>query len=229
MNPTIFNANHLRKDMKWRIVGITGKWFIDALFQTIHIDIHGWDNVAPLMNSKRFLFVFWHSRILPVCYTHKGYHAAIMVSQSVDGEIIAQVIYRQGHEPVRGSSTRGGKEALYQIVEALKSGDRPGVMIPDGPVGPRYKVQHGIIRLAQLTGYPIISVTGSFSHMKVLNSWDRFIIPRPFSRCLLLYGNPIYVPADADSVHQEHLRYQLECEMNRITYQVDHYFGHDIR
>jgi hypothetical protein len=229
MNPTIFNANHLRKDLKWRIIGITGKWFIDALFSTIHIDVHGWDKVAPLMNSKRFLFVFWHSRILPVCYTHKGYHAAIMVSQSEDGEIIAQVIYRQGHEPIRGSSTRGGKEALYQIAEALKSGDRPGVMIPDGPLGPRFNVQHGIIRLAQLTGYPVISVTGSFSHMKVLRSWDRFIIPRPFSRCILLYGNPIYVPADADPVLQEHLRYQLECEMNRITQKVDHYFGYDIR
>jgi len=229
MTDEIFNANNLRNDMKWRIVGISGKWFIDALFSTIQISIHGWDKVAPLMNSKRFLFVFWHSRILPVAYTHKGYNAAIMVSRSKDGEIIAQVIYRQGHEPVRGSSTRGGKEALYYIVDALKSGNRPGVMIPDGPLGPRYKVQHGVIRLAQLTGYPIISVTGSFSHMKVLNSWDRFVIPRPFSRCLILYGNPIYVPSDASLDQKEDLRFQLECEMNRITHQADHYFGHDIR
>jgi len=215
--------------MKWRMVGIVGKWFIDALFATIRMDIHGWDQVAPLMTSKRFLIVFWHSRILPICYTHKGYNAAIMVSQSEDGEIIAQVIYRQGHEPVRGSSTRGGREALYHIADALKTTNRPGVIIPDGPLGPRFKVQHGIIRLAQLTGYPIISVTGSFSHMKVLNSWDRFIIPRPFSHCLLMYGKPIYVPPDADTELQENLRYQLECEMNRITFLVDHYFGHDIR
>jgi len=229
MNTTIFNANHLRNDMKWRLLGIIGKWLIDALFKTIHIDIHGWDKVAPLMNSKRFLIVLWHSRMFPVCYTHKGYNGAVMVSQSEDGEIIAQIIHRQGHEPIRGSSTRGGKKALHQIVEALKSGNRPALLIPDGPQGPRCKVQHGIIRLAQLTGYPIISVTGSFSNMKVLNSWDRFIIPRPFSRCLLLYGNPIYVPADADPVLQEEIRYQLECELNRITYKVDHYFGHDLR
>ncbi|MBF0453168.1 MAG: lysophospholipid acyltransferase family protein [Candidatus Magnetomorum sp.] len=221
--------SNLRKNLKWRLVGISGKWFIDALFSTIRMSVHGWDQVAPLMNSKRFLFVFWHSRILPVCYTHKGYNAAIMVSRSEDGEIIAQVIYRQGHEPVRGSSTRGGREALHYIVEALKSGNRPGVIIPDGPVGPRYKVQHGIIRLAQITGYPIISVTGSFSHMAVLNSWDRFIIPRPFSRGLLMYGHPIYVPADADKDLQESLRHQLESEMNRITHRVDAYFGHDIR
>jgi hypothetical protein len=226
MNKNPFNVNHLRPDLKWRIVGIAGRCFVDALFSTISISIHGWDQVAPLMTSKRFLFVFWHSRILPVCYTHKGYNAAIMVSRSEDGEIIAQVIYRQGHEPVRGSSTRGGREALYQIAEALKTGDRPGVIIPDGPQGPRYKVQHGIIKLGQMTGYPIISVTGSFSHMAVLNSWDRFIIPRPFSRCLLMYGKPIYVPADADAELQESLRYQLECEMNRITHRVDNYFGH---
>jgi len=221
-----FNVNNLRPDLKWRIVGITGKWFVDALFSTIRMNVIGWDEVAPLMNSKRFLFAFWHSRILPVCYTHKGYNAAIMVSRSKDGEIIAQVIYRQGHEPVRGSSTRGGREALHQIVESLKTGARPGVMIPDGPQGPRRKVQHGIIRLAQITGYPIISITGSFSHMAVLNSWDRFIIPRPFSRCLLMYGKPIYVPSDADEVLQESLRCQLECEMNRITQRVDNYFGH---
>jgi len=217
---------NLRRDIKWRLIGILGKWFIDILFLTIRIKYKNFEKVKSLMDSKKFIFAFWHSRILPVAYTHKGYNAAIMVSQSEDGEIIAQVIYRQGHEPVRGSSSRGGREALEQIKLALKKKIRPGVIIPDGPQGPRFKVQHGIINLAKKTGYPLICVTASFKKMKVFSSWDRFVLPYPFTKCLIIYGNPFYVPEDADITKLEELRKKLEVEMNKITKEADNTFGH---
>jgi len=224
----IFNVNNLRKDLKWRFVGIAGKCLLDTLFATTQISFHAREKVEPLIKSQRVIYAFWHSRILPVSYTHQNYNAAIMVSQSKDGEIIAQVIYRQGHEPIRGSTTRGGREALHDIADTLIKDKRPGGIIPDGPNGPRCKAQPGIIRLAQLTGYHIIPLTGSASHMAVLNSWDRFVIPRPFSRCLILYGNPIHVPASASKEKLEYYRSLLEYELNRITHKVDNYFGHNI-
>ncbi|KPA12248.1 hypothetical protein MHK_007546 [Candidatus Magnetomorum sp. HK-1] len=229
MQKDLFNVNNLRKDMKWRIIGLTGKYFLDALMSTTQISFHAREQVEPLIKSQRVIYAFWHSRIIPVSYTHQKYNAAIMVSQSKDGEIIAQVIYRQGQEPIRGSTTRGGREALHDIANTLISDIRPGAIIPDGPVGPRCKVKPGIIKLAQMTGHHIIPLTGSTSHMAILNSWDKFVVPRPFSRCLILYGNPIHVPADASKEQLESHRYQLEHELNRITNRVDNYFGHNIR
>lgn len=218
--------SNLRSELKWRLIGILGKWFIDLLFFTIQIKYRNRDRVCDLINSKRFIFAFWHSRILPVAYTHKGYGAAIMVSQSEDGEIIAQVIHRQGHEPVRGSSSKGGREALDQIRMALEKNIRPGVIIPDGPQGPRFKVQHGIINLAKKTGYPIIPITASFKKMKVFSSWDRFVLPYPFTKCLVIYGKPIYAPNNSDKNKLEGLRKELEDEMNLILKEADNAFGH---
>ena len=219
-------TGNLRKQLRWRLIGLIGKWFIDGLFLTIRIRYRGLKPVQNMLQSHHFIFAFWHSRIIPVAYTHKGYGGAIMVSRSEDGELIAQVIHRQGHEPIRGSTTRGGREALKLLEKKLMERVRPGVIIPDGPQGPRFKVQHGIIQLAKKTGYPIIPVTGSASRMKIFNSWDRFILPLPFSECLISYGQPIQVPEDADMDEIEQYRQALEKDLFQITQDADAHYGY---
>jgi len=217
---------HGVEELKWKLIGIFGKLLVDLLFKTTRIETVGFEKVGPIINSRRFIFAFWHSRILLINYLYQGWDAAVLVSQSKDGEFIARVVRRQGHEPIRGSTTRGGLRALSQMIKSLKEKRRPAGMIPDGPQGPRFKVQPGIIMLAKKTGFPIIPVTYSASRVKVFNSWDRFILPIPFARCRVIYGDPVSVPAKADPATTSDCRLRLERELCRITADADHFYGH---
>lgn len=209
-------------------MGVLGKNFIDLLFRTTTVEARGFEPVRDIVASKRYIFAFWHSRILLLSYIYKGINAAILVSPSKDGEIIARVVQRQGHFTIRGSSSRGGLRALARQIKCLNAGDRPGVVIPDGPRGPRFKVQPGVIMLSKKTGCPIVPMTYSAEKIKIFSSWDRFLLPYPFTKCLVVYGNPVMVPAGSDERDMEKKRADLEKELQRITKTADSFFGHMI-
>jgi lysophospholipid acyltransferase (LPLAT)-like uncharacterized protein len=214
-------------ELKWRLVGLLGKLFIDLLFLTIKIESRGFEKVRGLIESRKNVFALWHSRILPFSYLYKGHGSAIMVSASGDGEIIARIVERQGQKPVRGSSKKGGMKALEKIVEAMSANPPdPGTVIPDGPQGPRYRVQKGVVLLARRMGRPIVPVTYGVRRGVVFRSWDRFILPLPFTRCRIVYGNPVHVSPDADEDGIELKRKELEKQMRRLTEEVDGHFGH---
>jgi lysophospholipid acyltransferase (LPLAT)-like uncharacterized protein len=163
-----------------------------------------------------------------ISYLYKGWNGVAIVSQSEDGEIIARILEKQGQEPIRGSTTRGGIRALAKQIRRLEESVRPGAVIPDGPQGPRFKAQPGVIVLAKKTGYPIVPVSYSAKKIKIFNSWDRFILPYPFTRCLAVYGEPIYVPKDVDSDGVNMYRLRLEQDLCRITFEADQQCGHTI-
>jgi len=212
-------------EFEWKLIGILGKLLIDFIFSTSKIKETGYENIESIMNSRKFIAGGWHSRILPFIYLYKGWNGAALVSQAKDGEIIARILQKQGFDPVRGSTTRGGLRALTILIRRLKAG-QPAIIIPDGPQGPRYRVQPGIITLAKKTKVPILPMTCSAKHAKIFASWDRFLLPRPFSKCHVIYGNPLYVPHDADRETEEQYRQILEKELCRITEEADRSFGH---
>ena len=212
--------------IKWRLIGLAGKLLIDFLFLFSPIERRGYSAVADLIAGRRYIFAFWHSRILLLSYIYKGLNASIMVSNSADGEVIAQVLQRHGHKTIRGSTRKGGLRALMHQIADMRSHRRPGVVIPDGPQGPRHKVQTGVILLSQKTGCPIIPLAYSSKRRKVFNSWDRFIVPFPWARGVVIYGRPIEVPRKADAGMITRCTLQLEQELNRITAQADAHFGH---
>jgi lysophospholipid acyltransferase (LPLAT)-like uncharacterized protein len=216
-------------NLKWILVGIIGKLIIDILFFSTKIETVEFDKVSTHFSSKKFILACWHSRILFVGYFFKGWRGAALVSSSKDGEFIARVLQKQGYETIRGSSSRGGLRALANMIKYLKEKKRPGAIIPDGPRGPRFKVQPGIITLAKKTGYPVVPVSYSAKKIKIFKSWDRFILPFPFTTCRLIYGDPVYVASDADKEEENRCKNRLEKELNRITRDVDSYFGHIIR
>ena len=219
------SCKDLLTEIKWRTIGTLCKLFIDALFSTTRIEIIGFDTVRDLFQRKRGIAVFWHSRILLISYLYKGWNASILTSRSRDGEYIARLVEKQGHEAIRGSTGKGGARAGAMLIRRLKEG-RPAVVIPDGPQGPRFKVHPGVIALAKKTGLPIGPMTYSAKKIKVFNSWDRFILPMPFTTCRVIYGNPVWVPTDAEKETEEECRLQLENEMCRITKEADRHFGH---
>ncbi len=138
---------------------------------------------------------------------------AALVSASKDGALLAAVLGKFGVAQVRGSSSRRGPQALLELTSHGQMG-YDLALTPDGPKGPRYVVQPGVISLAQVTGFPIIAVTCNTYRKISLKSWDGFQIPLPFSRCELILNEPIFVPKEAGADRKEELRRELEDSLN---------------
>jgi len=163
---------------------------IRLISHTLRWRIHDPGNVADQIVGFPVIFCTWHNRLalaLPIWHRfrrskNKSAKMAAISSASKDGAIVAGILERFGAQPVRGSSSRRGVHAMIEMVKWGRKGYDLAVT-PDGPRGPKYTVQPGIISLAQMTGFPILSISYSLSRKITLTSWDRFQIPLPFSRC----------------------------------------------
>lgn len=177
--------------------------------------------VAPLWAARTpLIYAMWHGRLLllPHLYGWRGAHT--LTSRSRDGEIVARWIHRFGLVPVRGSSSRGGGEALRALTRALRDGHEV-VVVPDGPRGPREVLKPGVIALARLSGAPIVPVAVGASREWRLHSWDEFRIPRPFACCVVRFGEPIHVARTADRAGEEAARKEVEAALRGLSWQVD--------
>ena len=141
---------------------------------------------------------------------------AAIVSASKDGAIVARILEHFGVEPVRGSTSRRGPQALLELTTWAERGLDIAFTV-DGPRGPRYVAQAGAIALAQVTGHPIVPVSDHLPWKFNSKSWDRFQIPIPFSRWQIIWGRPIQVPREAKEEERERLRQHLENELKAIT------------
>lgn len=170
--------------------------------------------LADAQGSRPVIFCLWHNRLAISMIVHRRYprKLAALVSASKDGALLAAVLGRFGVEQVRGSSSRRGPQALLELTSHAKRGYDLAVT-PDGPKGPRYVVQQGVIALAQVTGLPIIPVTCNTQRKICLKSWDGFQIPLPFSRCELILNEPIFVPREADHAGREERRTELQSRL----------------
>lgn len=145
----------------------------------------------------------------------------MLLSSHKDGIIISKVVGWLGIKSIMGSSTRGGAEAVKDMFRAIKNGNVVGIT-PDGPRGPNQKVQPGIIRLAQMTGAAIIPITYCTKRMKTLSTWDKFKVPLPFNRGIMIMGDPIYAPRTMDA---EKGALVLEEELNEVNRMADEFWG----
>ncbi len=207
------------KKLKFLLVGILGAWLIKLLAITIRID----DNPKEFnekTKSLHVIYAFWHCMMLIPAYVGRKRKIQVLISQHSDGEYIAQVIKRLGFGVIRGSTTRGGIRAVKALVDKAREG-YPLAITPDGPRGPRFIVQNGSIYLGKKTQLPIIPMVVGLSSYWELPSWDRFRIPKPFSRALLMYGEPIHIPPNLSEEEMEHYRLLLEQTMQEMAERVD--------
>jgi len=180
-----------------------------------------------LETGRKGVGALWHQRFLGVLsYVRKfrKFSLSIMISMSRDGDWISPVVKLLGLRPVRGSSSRGGKEALAAMVRDLAQ-NQAALHITDGPQGPKGVVKAGLIRLAQLSKAAIIPIYISVDRAWIARSWDRFLIPQPFSRVLVRFGEPIDVPEQMDPGVFETLRQDVERLMIRGHAQDDLSWG----
>lgn len=155
-------------------------------------------NAAPWrelrLRRQPFIFAFWHGTMLPLVWTHRGEGVPVVISEHRDGEVIARIVERFGFKTIRGSSSRGAARALIGIVRELERGSEVAVT-PDGPRGPARRFASGALVAAQRVGVPIVGVGVVASRAWRLNSWDRFMIPKPFSRVHVAYTLPTSIVA----------------------------------
>ena len=138
------------------------------------------------------LFALWHGRMLVPIQVHRDQGIVTMASKSKDGAIIAEWLSRIGYSVVRGSSSRGGSSALRDMIRQVRTG-RHAALTVDGPRGPARVVQPGVLQLAKLTGAWILPITSSSARPRFLASWDRYLLPMPFSKTFVVYGEPLAI------------------------------------
>jgi len=194
-----------------RLVWMTGRWekVGEEHLQTLY------DSGQPAILS------FWHGRLLMAPYTwNKPRPFRMLISAHRDGELIAQTVKHFGISWIKGSSSKGGAGALRELLKTLKDGAWVGIT-PDGPRGPRMRASDGVISIARLSGAPILPVAYGIRGGRVLGSWDSFLAALPFSKGVLVWGEPLGVPRDADGDSVAALRTELENRLNAVTREAD--------
>jgi lysophospholipid acyltransferase (LPLAT)-like uncharacterized protein len=170
--------------------GLLGPLLVRALGRTWRIRFDPPDLRERVLRRDPAVYALWHGRLLVPTYALRGAGAAVMISRHADGEVIARICERMGFTTVRGSSTRGGAVALHDAVEALRSG-RAAAFTPDGPKGPRERLQPGAVFAASRAGVPLVPLGIGSSRAWEFRSWDRFRVPKPFARVALVAGEPL--------------------------------------
>lgn len=182
----------MKQTIKNKIVQIFGPFLIRFLIGSLRIKNIDKQNLYDAKNKfGSVIYAFWHNRLLTLSYAHRFENIRILVSKHQDGEYISRTASGLGYTSIRGSTKKGGMRAMVELVRASKKYDIG--ITPDGPRGPKEEVQDGVLYLAFKTGKPIIPVSCDCKKKWVLNSWDNFIIPKPFSQTKIIYGKPIAI------------------------------------
>lgn len=169
----------------------------------------------------RYIMTHWHSRIFFLLFYFRGRKDwNILVSPSEDAEVLARLGVLLGYTVVRGSSYKNTQAASRQLLKALKRDERV-VVVADGSRGPRHVAQMGSIQLSRITGAPLIPMTFGARPRHEFNSWDRFLLPLPFSKCTLNFASPITLPKKADDQLMAKKLAELDESLNAITEAVD--------
>lgn len=189
-----------------RLAGLLLFWLIRLLGATVRFTVVGAEHDDP---RRPQVICFWHNRIPIGTWFFRRRGIVVMSSLSFDSEYIARFIQRFGYGAARGSSTRGGRAALIQMIRAVRAGRSAGFSV-DGPRGPLYVAKPGALLLAAKTGAPIVPFSVTLEHCWRLRSWDRIEIPKPFTRAIAVIGQPYYVRSGDEAAELERFQQELD-------------------
>lgn len=175
----------------------------------------GLENLDSLKSSQQnWIYASWHNNILMDALFLKNQNLVSLVSASSDGRIAARVLELMGNQTIAGSSSRNGIKAMLTMIKQIRSGQN-GAITPDGPRGPRYKLQDGIIYIAQKTGVPLIPIHVEATRQWVFEkSWDKHKLPKPFSTVVIRIGSPYRVSENLTKAELEQVKIEFESTMN---------------
>jgi len=208
-------------------------WMIAGLMWLFHLSVRWQRHVDPqtqalLDAGKPVILCMWHGRMffLSGGWATPPRRLGVLTSAHRDGLLVARGARSFGYDTVLGSSRRGGAGALRGMSRLLMEGTSV-VITPDGPKGPRMRFKAGAVKAAQMTGAPLVALTGSARPRKVFDTWDRFCLPLPFARAVIHFGPPVYVPREADAAAQERCRQAAEDSLNGLTNAAERALGQE--
>ena len=182
---------------------------------TLRVSISFEDGAQHTLEQRPLIASFWHSCMIPATYICRNLGVRVMSSNSYDGEYMGRIIRKFGFVAVKGSSSRNAVRALLGLRRALEGGWTVAFTL-DGPRGPRHKVKPGPVALARSSGVPLTMFHAAVDKAWVLNSWDRMMIPMPFSRVLVRFGRLIHVPTGASDEDVERYTAELQTSLDRV-------------
>jgi len=192
---------------------------------TLRFEVIAEEDAFPETPPTTGIFCFWHRCTLLAGWYFRKFRCSILISRSFDGELITRTLRLLGYDVVRGSSSRGGAGGLLALQEVIERGF-PVVFTADGPRGPIYETKPGPVKLAQMTGQPIGGFYLLPERAWVLRSWDRFLIPKPFSRVAVSWTRKVAAPAsDADAAALERFRQELNQGLERARIRAENYLA----
>ncbi|HSI83791.1 MAG: lysophospholipid acyltransferase family protein [Candidatus Methylacidiphilales bacterium] len=207
----------LKNDTVLRMIPPVAEGIIRGLGKSLSMEYVDPEGIREQQQQGPLLWAFWHNRFLLMPYMFEklvpNRRAVVMISRSWDGEIISTIAARFGIRCARGSSSRGGHNAFHEMVNLVTKEGLDAAITPDGPRGPRYQVQAGIMHLAQLTQRPIVPISYHLKRKWELRSWDKFQVPVPFTHCTLQAGRMIHVPRQTTPQELAALTEQLRVSM----------------
>jgi hypothetical protein len=209
------NRFTLRQRIVLRIIIFLGYWIIRLIGLTLRVAVSYEDGAQETVEQRPLVTSFWHSCILPATHVWRNEGVRVMSSNSYDGEYMGRIIQKFGFVAVKGSSSRNAVRALLGLRRALGEGWTVAFSL-DGPRGPRRKVKPGPVALGRSAGVPLSMFHAAIDRAWVLNTWDRLMIPKPFSRVLLRFGKLIHVPAAATDEDVERYTAELQATLDRV-------------
>jgi lysophospholipid acyltransferase (LPLAT)-like uncharacterized protein len=198
------------------IVGLT--WRFEVIAE---------DGVVPVLFGEKpgpEIYCFWHQCVLPCTVYFRRSRSVILISRSFDGELITRILLMFGFGAVRGSSSRGAREGLVGLKKVIESG-RTAIFTADGPLGPIYQTKMGPIKLAQMTGAPIGAFHLEPKRAWTINSWDRFLVPKPFTRIAVSWAQWTLVPTNTPVEEFETKREELNAALERARMRAYEHLG----
>jgi lysophospholipid acyltransferase (LPLAT)-like uncharacterized protein len=197
--------------------GFFGGMVMGGLFSTVRFRSEGDESYRRFRREGTpVIFSAWHGQLLPLAYRHRDEGVVALVSEHADGEYLVRLIERIGFRTVRGSSTRGGIQGLKGLIREVREGHDLTITV-DGPRGPAREFKPGALLAAQTSGAPVVPVGMACSAAWHLDSWDRFMVPKPLSTVRIAYGKPTWIERDADRTALDAAARALGAEMNDLS------------
>ena len=214
------------QSIRWHgeLAAAAGYAFLRTLSASLRLRWEDPEDHLSTIGQSPVIFALWHNRLILSLPSYRKYFLArhphrrlvALISASKDGALLSRLMTHHGVESVRGSSSRRGGQALKELISLIRRGYDVAIT-PDGPRGPKYEVQDGVVMMAQLTGLPVVPMSAQIHSKKVLGSWDGFQVPLPFARCDIRMGEPVWVDRKGDDVVREAARRQIQERMMALT------------
>lgn len=214
-------VKEIKKNLLWNLGNSLSSILLNVLCKSLFIEEKQQEVINKLLHEKQnFVFAFWHGTMILPWYFMRNYNLSTIISQSKDGEVLTRVLTKWGYQVKRGSSSKGGKEVLEELISDAEN-SKSIAITPDGPRGPEREMKAGAVIVAKKTSTPIVLAGVAYKNRIKLKSWDHFEVPMFFSKAYIKFSEPIYVDGELSYEDTDALISELSKKLNALQNEME--------